>query len=45
MNFSKHQIGSCVAVNGGIESTQISLKTSSFVFRRWTKVLQDWNNV
>jgi len=28
--------GSCVAVNGGTESTQTSLK-SLFMFQRWTK--------
>ncbi len=30
---------SCVAVYGGSESSQIQTKTSSFVFRRWTKFL------
>jgi len=31
MNFLKHQSGSCVAVNGGMEISQISSKRSSFV--------------
>jgi len=35
----KHQSGSCVAVNGGSEITQISLEISSFVFRRF------WNGM
>jgi len=43
--FMKHQSGSCVAVNDGTESSQISSKRSSFVFWRWTKVLRVWNNV
>jgi len=32
------------AINGGTRSSQISSKRSSFVFGRWTKVLQVWNN-
>jgi len=39
MEFLKHQSGVYIAVNGGTESAQISSKWSSFVFRRWTKVL------
>jgi len=35
-----HQIGICVAVNWGTESSQISSKISSFVFQRWTRVLE-----
>jgi len=35
----KRQSGSCVTVNGGTESSQISSKRSSFVFWRWAKVL------
>jgi len=35
MNFLKLQSGSCVTVNGGTESSQISSKRSSFVFWRW----------
>jgi len=34
MNLLKRQSGSCVAVNGGTEISQISLKGSSFAFRR-----------
>jgi len=45
MNFLKHQSVSCVAVYGGTESSQISSKIYSFVFWRWTKVLQVWNNM
>jgi len=45
MNFLKRQSGSCVAFNGGKESSQISLKRSSFVFKRGTKVLRVWNDM
>jgi len=34
-----------LAVYGGSESSQISSKISSFVFWRWTKVLQVWNDM
>jgi len=44
MNFLKRQSGSCVAVNGGTESSQISTKRSSFVFQRWAKVLRARND-
>jgi len=30
-----HQSGSCIAVNGGTESSQISSKISLFVLRIW----------
>jgi len=43
MNFLKRQSGSCVAANGGTETFQIASKRSSFVFRRWTKVLWVWS--
>jgi len=39
MNFLKRKIVSCVAVNGGTESSQIQSKISSFVFLRLTKVM------
>jgi len=45
MNFLKCQSVCCVAVNGGTESSQISLKTSSSVFWRWTNVLWVWNDM
>jgi len=45
MSFLKHQSGSCTAVNGGTEIVMISLKISSFVFLRWTKVFRVWNNM
>jgi len=45
MNFLKSQSGSCVAVNGGTERTQVSSKRSSFVFWRWTKVVRVWNDM
>ncbi len=35
--------GSSIAVYGGPESSRISSNISSFVFGRWTKVLQVWN--
>jgi len=44
MNFLC-QSDSCIAVNGGSEIAQISAIISSFVFRRWTKVLRVWNNM
>ncbi len=37
--------GSCVAVYGRSESSQITSKISSFVFRRWTKVLWVCNDM
>jgi len=36
---------SCVAVNRGTESSQISSKRSSFVFQKRTKVLRVWNDM
>ncbi len=37
--------GSSLAVYAGSESSQISSNTSQFVFQRWTKVLQVWNDM
>jgi len=45
LTIVKHQSGSCVAVDGGIKSSQISSKRSSFAFQRWTKDLWVGNNV
>ncbi len=36
---------SSIAVYPGSESSRISSQICSFVFRRWTKVLQVWNNM
>jgi len=45
MNFLERESGSCLCVNNATESSQISSKISLFVYRRWTKFLQVWNDM